>query len=180
MLSREKIFITPLDKVDEGIELCLDNAFQYLEEAELLLQKGNSNHALGLLVLAAEEAGKAKMLLTKRKIAKERKFNYVNFEPSEGFYDHEIKIRQIALDVAKDETIAYLKGSKQKLPASDYVVTLIDAGTRLREATFYIDFDTKSKDWVWLTKANVDDQKLSHLIRNIREATKHMRKRSTL
>ena len=177
-MPKGKIFINPLDKVNEGIKLCLANAFQYVEEAELLLQKGNGNHALGLLVLAAEEAGKAKMLLNKRDNAKKSKFiDYVNFESSEGFYNHETKLKQIALDIAMDEVIAYLKGSKQKPPASDYVMTLIDAGTRLREATFYVDFDKKSKDWVWLTKANIDAQKLSHLIKDVREAINYLRKR---
>ena len=175
-MKKGKIFITPLNKVDEGLRLCLANASQYVEEAGLLLEKGNCNHALGLLVLAAEEAGKAKMLLNKRDIAKKNKLiNYVNFEPSEGFYNHKTKLKQIALDVAMDEVIAYLKGNAEEPPASDYVATLIDAGTRLREAAFYVDFDKKSNDWVLLTKTNVDAKKLSHLIEDVRGAIKYLK-----
>jgi AbiV family abortive infection protein len=177
---RSILFITPLDKVNEGIELCLQNAFQYIEEAELLLGKGRGNHALGLLVLAAEEAGKAKLLLIKRDAARSTSefINYVQFAPENKkpnpFYSHKEKLNAIAVDIAIDEVIAWLKGH-EKAPASDYVVTFINAVTKLREAVFYVDYDMQSKDWLWITK--VDDKKLSHLIDDVEDAIRYLRKK---
>ena len=169
---RKIVFITPLSKVDEGIKLCLQNARQYVEEAELLFKQNRLNHSIGLLVLAAEEAGKAKMLLMRREAAKKisKRMNYVQFKPNKGpnpFYDHQAKMKAISLEIAMDEVFAWLRGH-EKAPASDYVMTFINASTKLREAVFYVDYDMKNKDWTWITK--VDRKKLSHLVNDIKKA----------
>ena len=53
----------PKNKIMEGVDRILSNAKQFLEDAKALLQKGSVDHALGLVTLAAEEAGKAQLLI---------------------------------------------------------------------------------------------------------------------
>lgn len=166
-MRKGKLFI-PIEKVNEGVELCLKNSHLYIKEAKLLLKK-SSPHAVGLLVLATEEAGKAKMLLRKRDIAIERKIKYVNFEPKDGFYNHEVKLNSVSLDVMQDEVFAWLKREKWH-PAAGYAVSLIDLGTKWRESTFYVDFDNQRKEWTLVEK--YDKEKLCHVIEDLKRTVK--------
>lgn len=61
----------PIDKVDGGISLCLENAQQFCSDAEVLAKQGSCETALGLCILATEELGKALML--KDRISNARK-----------------------------------------------------------------------------------------------------------
>lgn len=166
-MRKGKLFI-PIEKVNEGVELCLKNSHLYIKEAKLLLKK-SSPHAVGLLVLATEEAGKAKMLLRKRDIAIERGLKYVNFEPKDGFYNHKVKLNSASLDVMRDEMFAWLK--KEKLhPAADYAASIIELGTKWRESTFYVDFDNQSKEWTLVEK--YDKVKLLHVTEDLERTIK--------
>jgi hypothetical protein len=62
----------PINKIEEGAELCLSNAMQFCSDAENLVDTGSNEHALGLCVLATEEVGKAIMLKEKAMRARKR------------------------------------------------------------------------------------------------------------
>lgn len=70
----------PLDKIDEGIALCVKNALEFCSDAEHLVKKGSCEHALGLCILAVEEFGKAKMLKEKSAIARSENKDAILFE----------------------------------------------------------------------------------------------------
>jgi AbiV family abortive infection protein len=59
--SKTKLTI-PVDKIPEGIDLCLRNASQFCADAKLVNNESNYNHALGLCLYAIEELGKAELL----------------------------------------------------------------------------------------------------------------------
>ena len=62
----------PLNKIEEGVDLCLRNAMQFCSDAENLIATGSNEHALGLCILAIEEVGKAIMLKEKAIHARKR------------------------------------------------------------------------------------------------------------
>jgi hypothetical protein len=52
----------PLTKAEFGISIILDNVLEFVKETRLLLDKSRTTHARGLLGLATQELGKAKLL----------------------------------------------------------------------------------------------------------------------
>jgi len=52
----------PLEKAEFGITLILDNVLEYVKETRILLSKSRTAHSKGLLQLAIQELGKAKLL----------------------------------------------------------------------------------------------------------------------
>lgn len=70
----------PLDRIREGIELCLKNSSQFCSDAEMLTRQGSFEHALGLCILALEESGKAMMLNEMAEKAKRSSEGFVVFE----------------------------------------------------------------------------------------------------
>ncbi|MCW4052684.1 MAG: AbiV family abortive infection protein [Candidatus Bathyarchaeota archaeon] len=59
--SRTKTEI-PLEKAEFGITLILDNVLEFVRETRILLGKSRTTHSRGLLELAIQELGKAKLL----------------------------------------------------------------------------------------------------------------------
>jgi len=59
--TKDKLVI-PLDKISEGIDLCLNNASQFCTDAKILSKEYSYSHALGLCLYAIEELGKAELL----------------------------------------------------------------------------------------------------------------------
>jgi hypothetical protein len=70
----------PLDRIREGIELCLQNSSQFCSDAEALARQESFEHALGLCILALEELGKAMMLNEMADKAKKNSKGFVIFE----------------------------------------------------------------------------------------------------
>jgi len=54
--------VIPLDKIPEGIDLCLRNASQFCVDARVISKESSCEHALGLCLYAIEELGKAELL----------------------------------------------------------------------------------------------------------------------
>jgi len=52
----------PSEKVVEGIEKLLSNAYRYIKDSKLLLKDGSIEHAVVCAIFAAEELAKASML----------------------------------------------------------------------------------------------------------------------
>jgi AbiV family abortive infection protein len=67
--SKDKLVI-PLQKVEEGIDLCLKNASQFCKDAKLLNSNSSAQHALGLCMFAIEELGKAHLLTEQKFLGK--------------------------------------------------------------------------------------------------------------
>jgi len=61
MRAKEKLTI-PIDKIVEGIVMCLKNSAQFCADAKLLCKESSCQHAFGLCLYAIEELGKAQML----------------------------------------------------------------------------------------------------------------------
>lgn len=61
MTAKGKLVI-PLDKIPEGIDLCLRNASQFCRDARIVSKESSCEHALGLCLYAVEELGKAELL----------------------------------------------------------------------------------------------------------------------
>lgn len=80
MKSDKSILKIPLDKIDEGINLCLRNASQFCSDANILVEQKSYGHALGLCILATEELGKAMMLKEQSAYARKRSEEFVIFE----------------------------------------------------------------------------------------------------
>lgn len=72
MRTKSKLVI-PLDKIPEGIELCLHNASQFCVDARIVSKDSSCEHALGLCLYAIEELGKAELL--QELAASARKYN---------------------------------------------------------------------------------------------------------
>jgi hypothetical protein len=54
--------VIPLDKIPEGIDLCLRNASLFCIDARIVNKESSCEHALGLCLYAIEELGKAELL----------------------------------------------------------------------------------------------------------------------
>ena len=61
MRAKGKLVI-PLDKIPEGVDLCLRNASQFCKDARIVNRESSCEHAFGLCLYAIEELGKAKLL----------------------------------------------------------------------------------------------------------------------
>lgn len=80
MNSGKSILNIPLDRIDEGIDLCLENASQFCSDADVLIGQKSCEHALGFCILATEELGKAIMLKVQSAYARKRSEETVIFE----------------------------------------------------------------------------------------------------
>jgi AbiV family abortive infection protein len=69
ILRRKDKLVIPLQKIEEGIDLCLGNASQFCKDAKLLNSHASSQHALGLCIFAIEELGKAHLLTEQKFLA---------------------------------------------------------------------------------------------------------------
>jgi AbiV family abortive infection protein len=79
-LTRKPTLKIPLNKVEEGADLCLQNALQFCSDADILMKQQSVEHALGLCILATEELGKAIMLKEKAAYARKRSEDVIVFE----------------------------------------------------------------------------------------------------
>ena len=61
--------VIPLDKIPEGIGLCLQNASQFCADARVVSKESNCEHALDLCLYAIEELGKARALINPKIIS---------------------------------------------------------------------------------------------------------------
>jgi hypothetical protein len=61
-LGEKSKLVIPLDKIPEGVDLCLRNASQFCVEAKIVSRESSCEHALGLCLYAIEELGKAELL----------------------------------------------------------------------------------------------------------------------
>lgn len=85
LLKRSRKFLKiPIDNVDEGIDLCLENARQYCIDACILVKQKSYDHALGLCILATEEIGKAIMLNEQSAYARKRSEDFISFRSVES------------------------------------------------------------------------------------------------
>ena len=61
MRAKEKLTI-PIDRIAEGVELCLKNSAQFCADAKMLCKASSCQHAFGLCLYAIEELGKAELI----------------------------------------------------------------------------------------------------------------------
>jgi len=201
----------PKNKIMEGIDKILSNAKQFLEDAKALLQKGSVEHALGLVTLAAEEAGKAQLLIDGMRYQPYKNFieikklqeqrlkvgdcfkkivdgntliidrygaysRYEQVAPN-PFYSHRAKLSSIAHILYNSEIGEWMRGNKSSYGQdSKNRMNLALAGELYREASFYVGFDNKKKEWSFGSGA--DTAEVKTLISDVKKLIDYIQKQA--
>ena len=99
MITKDKqTRIIPEEKMNEGIQLCKDNALGFLSCSELLVESGKSKYGIILFQFAKEEIGKLAMLMDVK-----NDLNELNSVSVDVFTDHSNKDRK-AVDLFGKDT----------------------------------------------------------------------------
>lgn len=135
--SKLEIRVTKLRK---GTRLALENAIQYAEDANLLLEKGGEQHAYGLVILGFEELGKARTLLKAYydTVADGKKIAEI-----QSFYDHKSKL----LNLMNTNSLPYCEIFATP-EYKEHLKQVEQQPTKERESAFYVDNDAKRQAWV--------------------------------
>ena len=148
MFKRADSVKIPLEEVNFGIGLILDNVLGLVEDARLILRESRTAHVVGLLELAIQELGKAELLrkgfdeqLKERMTwAKEGKTITLRFVEIKGFYGHDIKhdagVKLLSEYVTKVEQRKFWPFSEGGFVGKD-----VSISERLRLEDFYVDWE---------------------------------------
>jgi len=118
----------------KGIQLCVENAADLIEDARLLFNKNRFARCFSLCVLAMEEIGKIEVIARGVLISKTDEKKWKRFE--KNFKSHEIKqAHAIVMQFAETLRSEGAKGVKQRLSAPGRF-TLDQA----KQLSFYVDF----------------------------------------
>src|SRR3990167_4904041 len=89
------------EQAKKAIEMCLENAESYLNDADMYVSNNKTEHLAIPIVFAIEEIGKAKIIYDKI----EKDSSKISLSYKDGIYDHKTKtekaISLIELDVGE-------------------------------------------------------------------------------
>ena len=184
----------PVEKIEEGIKLCIEHAQSYFIDAEFLLERGSVDHALSLTILGLEELGKSKIIFEKLENALRNNSLEIIFTSQNGFYDHSKKIQAAIplLDLPMQEKImqSLMWSRRDRHGRRDPLGYLINGVTRmminrelnerrgmittdLRLRGSYVDFDFKKN--TWLLGSGIARDQAEKVIASAKEASENMK-----
>lgn len=163
----------PRKLVPEGIELCKKNVTEYLNDAKMILTRGNLCHADLSVQLAIEELGKA--IILKEELEKSNGDSILVDEAifgKDGGRGHELKASTAWKML--DPTLKILhEGGFEKEDFSEYDFDVdTEASHRTRLKCAYVDFIEEEQLW-WVGET-IDKIKILALISNIEEVLKKL------
>ena len=164
------------EQAEKAIKMCLDNAWSYLDDADLLISKNKTDHLAIPVVFAMEEIGKAKIIYDK----KEEGNSQIFLSYKDGIYSHEIKTKKvnslIEVDVGEKIAKALLLGDvggflvdsetiSESIREETELKNTGNQGHDIRLTSSYVDFDIETNE-PKITKSSED---LSKLVKALHE-----------
>jgi len=164
------------EQAKKAIEMCLENAESYLNDADMYISNNKTDHLATPIVFAMEEIGKAKIIYDKL----ENSSSKIALSNKDGIYDHKIKTEKdsslIELDVGEKIAKSLLLGD-----VDGYLVDPLTISVNIREenelkntgkkghdirlTSSYVDFDSVTSE----PKIEKSSGDLSKLIKNLFE-----------
>ncbi len=166
-------YLIPENKIEEGIQFCINRSKELISDAKLLAEQGNISHALGLYTFAIEEYGKSLLILEQTekdggniiiptwifggKSKKRANSHIKKIEKALEKLPHECQMITLW-----EETIHTPTNEKREVEIEgedDRVIIQTDLGTGTfsmgtdpdfeeRLKTFYVDWNDEKKKWV--------------------------------
>ena len=164
------------EQAKKAIEMCLENAESYLNDADMYISNNKTDHLATPIVFAMEEIGKAKIIYDKI----ENLSSKISLSHKDGIYDHKTKTEKasslIELDVGEKIAKSLLLGDVDgylvdPLTISDNIRKeneLKNTGKKghgIRLTSSYVDFDSVTSE----PKIEKSSGDLSKLIKNLFE-----------
>jgi len=157
MVNKTQYSLTK-DQAEKAINMCLENARSYLDDADMYISKDRTEHLAIPIVFAMEEIGKAKIIFDKMTDNDSK----ILLSYKDGIYDHVIKtkkaISMIELDVGEeianslifgDDMIDYLYDPLTISVNIAQEIELKNTGKKghdIRLASSYVDFDSVTNE----------------------------------
>jgi hypothetical protein len=133
-LNAKGKLIIPLNKITEGVDLCLENALQFCSDAKVLIENSSYEHALSFCVFAIEEFGKGVFLKTKAYAQKDSIVDVVlDKEKPENLFHmttEYLKMKGFKCRKKKNQEIL-----NEVYPFYDHLSKLLIAGNMMKMAT---------------------------------------------
>jgi len=146
----------PIDKIDQGIKLCLTNVKLYINDSRRLMEAGSVEHVVVLVIFAAEELAKASILSKRLYEQKGRDAIEVETKLFRGRGAHEFKMKE-AKQLLGDSLIL----ESSRVGYAELPFTLgeeVVASPELRLQCAFVDFeDGKWKFGTSYSRANLED-----------------------
>ena len=151
MVSKTEFQLTQ-EQAEKAIEMCLENAESYLNDADMYISNNKTDHLAIPIVFAIEEIGKAKIIYDKI----ENSSSKISLSPKDGIYDHKTKTEKanslIELDVGEKIAKSLLLGDVEGhlvdsstitsyIRKEDELKNTVKKGHGIRLASSYVDFD---------------------------------------
>ena len=165
------------EQAKKAIEMCLENAESYLNDADMYVSNNKTEHLAIPIVFAIEEIGKAKIIYDKI----EKDSSKISLSYKDGIYDHKTKtekaISLIELDVGEkmanglilgDDILDYLLDPLTisfNISKENELKNTGKQGHGIRLASSYVDFDPITSD----PKIGKSSGDLTKLIKNLFE-----------
>jgi AbiV family abortive infection protein len=164
----------PRAKMQDGINLCKENIFAFLETAEKLANFGNLNHAAINIEFAIEEFGK--ILMLKDEFAKgddqvqvsNNVFKYHPTKSKRAWKEADADALDVSYRMISEGGFERSENGKQGFPRAFSQVIYISHYIRLECA--FVDFDENEKDW-FLGHPQLVKNRIQELIEHIRQKT---------
>ena len=158
----------PRKMFQEGIELCKKNVLDYLNEAEMMAQKGSLHHAYVSVQLAIEETGKALWLKDELQKNPNDPVNVPDVVFGiNGNKSHKLKFER-ASKVLNQDMLWVCKGPFDRDIFNPRVFNVgREASPETRLLNAYVKFDEKAQKWY--IGCDIDSSILNALIKNVEE-----------
>lgn len=157
MVNKTQYSLTK-DQAEKTINMCIENARSYLDDADMYISKDRTEHLAIPIVFAMEEIGKAKIIFDK--MADNNSKILLSYK--DGIYDHIIKTKKaislIELDVSEKIVEGLLLGGDEfdylynPLTISSIVTKENELkntgkqGHKIRLASSFVDFDSVTNE----------------------------------
>ncbi|MCA9827119.1 MAG: AbiV family abortive infection protein [Nitrosopumilus sp.] len=182
-MGNKKPFELTQEQTERAIKMCLDNAWSYLDDADMYVSNNRTEHLAIQIVFAMEEIGKAKIIYDKI----EENISKIFLSSKDGIYDHQTKLKKavslIELDMddelgdemAEDLLLGgsgtfdfYLDPSKisDKIKQETELKNTGEQGHKIRLAISFVDFDAVTGE-PEIGKSSPDLTKLIKALREI-------------
>ena len=142
------------EQAEKAIKMCLDNAWSYLDDADMFISKNKIDHLAIPIEFAIEEIGKAKIIYDKMS----NDGSKILLSYKDGIYDHETKTKKaislIELDVGEKMANALVLGDDPfdylldpltitfNIKKENELKNTGKQGHSIRLASSYVDFDS--------------------------------------
>ncbi len=156
MVNKTQYSLTK-DQAEKTINMCLENARSYLDDADMYISKDRTEHLAIPIVFAMEEIGKAKIIFDK--IGNNSK---IPLSYKDGIYSHETKVKKVISLIELDPSEKMAEGLLLGDDAFDYLLDPLTIssivtqenelkntgkqGHEIRLASSYVDFDSVTNE----------------------------------